>query len=111
MRTSREFTTVTVWLEHYLSIKQERLKTGKIKINSVKQKKKPIELFRQHPGMLHIKDVRVREVAELLGSVKAQGNNRMAQVVRMVLIDVFKEAQHAGYVLPGPCTANKITKQ
>ena len=25
----------------------------------------------------------------------------MAQVVRMVLIDVFKEAQHAGHVPPG----------
>ena len=34
----------------------------------------------------------------------------MAQVVRMVLIDVFKEAQHAGYVPPGYNPA-KATKQ
>lgn len=42
----------------------------------------------------------------------------MAQVVRMVLIDVFKEAQHAGHVPPGYNPAqttkqprNKISRQ
>ncbi|NGE24763.1 integrase, partial [Klebsiella pneumoniae] len=40
---------------------------------------------------------------------KARGQHRMAQVVRSVLIDVFKEAQHAGEVPPGynPALATK----
>lgn len=118
MRESREFITVTTWLDRYLEIQQERLESGEIKINSVKQKKKPVELLRQHSGMLYLKDVTALEVAEIIDAVKAQGHNRMAQVVRMAIIDVFKEAQHAGHVPPGynPAQAtkqprNRVTRQ
>lgn len=38
MRESREFITVTTWLDRYLAIQQERLDAGGIKLNSVKQK-------------------------------------------------------------------------
>jgi integrase len=101
MRESREFITVTTWLDRYLAIQQERLETGDIKLNSVKQKKKPVELLRQHAGMIYLKDITTLEIAEVVDAVKAQGYNRMAQVVRTTLIDVFKEAQHAGHVPPG----------
>ncbi|EJR0236036.1 TPA: phage integrase Arm DNA-binding domain-containing protein [Enterobacter hormaechei] len=101
MRESREFITVTTWLDRYLAIQQERLDTGDIKLNSVKQKKKPVELLRQHAGMMYLKDITTMEIAEVVDAVKAQGYNRMAQVVRTTLIDVFKEAQHAGHVPPG----------
>ncbi|AHM74557.2 site-specific integrase [Yersinia hibernica] len=118
MRESREFITVTTWLDRYLEIQQERLEAGEIKINSVKQKRKPVELLRQHSGMLYLKDITALEVAEIIDAVKAQGHNRMAQVVRMSIIDIFKEAQHAGQVPPGynPAQAtkqprNKVTRQ
>lgn len=118
MRESREFITVTTWLDRYLAIQQERLETGDIKLNSVKQKKKPVELLRQHAGMMYLKDITALEIAEIVDAVKVQGHNRMAQVVRMVLIDVFKEAQHAGHVPPGynPAQAtkqprNRVTRQ
>ena len=101
MRESREFITVTTWLDRYLAIQQERLEAGDIKLNSVKQKKKPVELLRQHSGMMYLKDITTLEIAEVVDMVKAQGYNRMAQVVRTTLIDVFKEAQHAGHVPPG----------
>ena len=101
MRESREFITVTTWLDRYLAIQQERLETGDIKLNSVKQKKKPVELLRQHSGMMYLKDITTLEIAEVVDMVKVQGYNRMAQVVRTTLIDVFKEAQHAGHVPPG----------
>lgn len=101
MRESREFITVTTWLDRYLAIQQERLDTGDIKLNSVKQKKKPVELLRQHSGMMYLKNITTLEIAEIVDMVKAQGYNRMAQVVRTTLIDVFKEAQHAGHVPPG----------
>lgn len=101
MRESREFVSVTTWLDRYLSVQQDRLNAGEIKINSVKQKKKPVELLRQHCGMMYLKDVTALEVAEIVDAVKAEGHNRMAQVVRMVMIDIFKEAQHAGHVPPG----------
>lgn len=109
LRQSREFITVTTWLDRYLEIQQERLKSGEIKLNSVKQKKKPVELLRQNYGMMYLKDVGALEVAEIVDAVKAEGHNRMAQVVRMAIIDVFKEAQHAGHVPPGynPAQATK----
>lgn len=109
MRASREFVSVTTWLDRYLEIQQERLEAGEIKINSVKQKKKPVELLRQHSGMLYLKDITALEIAEIIDDVKSQGHSRMAQVVRMVLIDVFQEAQHAGHVPPGynPAAATK----
>ncbi|EAZ4876730.1 integrase [Salmonella enterica] len=110
LRESREFITVTTWLDRYLAIQQERLETGDIKLNSVKQKKKPVELLRQHAGMMYLKDVSALEIAEVVDAVKALGHNRMAQVVRMTLIDVFKEAQHAGHVPPGYNPA-KATRQ
>lgn len=50
--------------------------------------------------MMYLKDITTLEIAEVVGAVKAQGYNRMAQVVRRTLIDVFKEAQHAGHVPP-----------
>lgn len=53
-----------------------------------------------------------------LSLMRREGHNRMVQVVRMVLIDVFKEAQHAGHVPPGYNPAqttkqprNKINRQ
>jgi len=109
MRESREFITVTTWLDRYLEIQQERLVSGEIKLNSVKQKKKPVDLLRQHCGMMFLMDVGALQVAEIVDAVKAEGHNRMAQVVRMAIIDVFREAQHAGHVPPGynPAQATK----
>lgn len=40
----------------------------------------------------------VRDIAQLLGVYVMAGQLRMAQVVRTVLVDIFKEAQHAGEV-------------
>ena len=65
-----------------------------------------------------ISAVDVRDIAQLLEEYISAGQPRMAQVVRSVLIDVFKEAQHYGEVPPGynPALATKqprrkITRQ
>lgn len=59
--------------------------------------------------MMYLKGVGALEVAEIVDAVKAEGHNRMAQVVRIAIIDVFKEAQHAWHVPPGynPAQATK----
>ncbi|EMI5489716.1 phage integrase Arm DNA-binding domain-containing protein [Providencia stuartii] len=101
--------SVSNWIDKYLEIQQERVDLGELKINSYKQKIKPLNLFKQHCGMLSLKDVTALEIARITDEVKALGHNRMAQVVRVVLIDVYKEAQHAGHVPPGynPAQATK----
>lgn len=110
--------TANTWLDRYCSIQDERLKSGDIRPNTYKQKAKPIALLRARVGMKTISMVDVRDIAQILDEYIADGQARMAQVIRSVLIDVFKEAQHVGEVPPGynPALATKqprrkITRQ
>ena len=110
--------TTSTWLDRYQAIQNDRLKSGDIKLNTYKQKAKPVSLLRERAGLKLISAVDVRDIAQLLDEYIAAGQPRMAQVVRSVLIDVFKEAQHYGEVPPGynPALATKqprrkITRQ
>ncbi|EJF7044083.1 site-specific integrase [Escherichia coli] len=110
--------TTSTWLDRYQAIQDDRLKSGDIKLNTYKQKAKPVSLLRERAGMKFISSVDVRDIAQLLDEYITAGQPRMAQVVRSVLIDVFKEAQHYGEVPPGynPALATKqprrkITRQ
>lgn len=110
--------TTTTWLDRYWKIQEERLTAGDIKQNTFKQKAKPIALLKERVGMKQISSVDVRDIAVILEEYITAGQPRMAQVIRSVLIDVFKEAQHYGEVLPGynPALATKqprlkITRQ
>ncbi|KQN46917.1 integrase [Serratia sp. Leaf50] len=101
--------TVTTWLDRYIKIQEDRLKDGEIKLNTFKQKITPIELFRRECGLMELQSIGAKDIARLIEDYKKKGQRRMAQVVRMVLIDVYKEAQHAGEVKPGynPALATK----
>ncbi|WP_108477971.1 phage integrase Arm DNA-binding domain-containing protein [Providencia alcalifaciens] len=101
--------SVTNWIDKYLEVQKDRLDAQELKFNSYKQKIKPLNLFRQHYGTLSLKDITALEISRIIDEVKMLGHDRMAQVVRMVLIDVFKEAQHFGHVPPGynPALATK----
>lgn len=110
--------TTSTWLDRYQAIQEDRLKSGDIKLNTYKQKAKPVSLLRERAGVKLISAVDVRDIAQLLDEYISAGQPRMAQVVRSVLIDVFKEAQHYGEVPPGynPALATKqprrkITRQ
>ncbi|CAD5472103.1 site-specific integrase [Escherichia coli] len=110
--------TTSTWLDRYQAIQDDRLESGDIKLNTYKQKAKPVSLLRERAGMKLISSVDARDIAQLLDEYITAGQPRMAQVVRSVLIDVFKEAQHYGEVPPGynPALATKqprrkITRQ
>ncbi|MCE9895872.1 site-specific integrase [Citrobacter portucalensis] len=110
--------TTSTWLDRYQAIQDDRLTSGDIRLNTYKQKAKPVSLLRERAGMKLISAVDVRDIAQLLEEYISAGQPRMAQVVRSVLIDVFKEAQHYGEVPPGynPALATKqprrkITRQ
>ena len=118
MKGKRTDITVTEWIDKYIVIQEERLKNNELRPNSFRQKNKPLRLFREHCGMRYLKDIETIDIAEITNAIKNDGFSRMAQVVRMVLVDVFKEAQHAGYVPPGynPAMAtkqprHKVTRQ
>ncbi|EHW4797371.1 phage integrase Arm DNA-binding domain-containing protein [Escherichia coli] len=101
--------TTSTWLDRYQAIQEDRLKSGDIKLNTYKQKAKPVSLLRERAGLKLISAVDVRDIAQLLDEYISAGQPRIAQVVRSVLIDVFKEAQHYGEVPPGynPALATK----
>lgn len=110
--------TTNTWLDRYWKIQGERLDSDDIKLNTYKQKAKPVALLRERVSMKLISSVDVRDIAEILEVYISDGQPRMAQVIRSVLIDVFKEAQHYGEVPPGynPALATKqprrrITRQ
>jgi len=118
MKGKRTDITVTEWIDKYIKIQEERLKNNELRPNSFRQKNKPLRLFREHCGIRYMKDIETIDIAEITDAIKNDGFSRMAQVVRMVLVDVFKEAQHAGYVPPGynPAMAtkqprHKVTRQ
>lgn len=104
--------SVSSWLDIYWKIQEERLQDGELKASSVNQKKAPIKVMRAVIGNKMISEVSVRDIADILSPYKERGQLVMAQVVRRVIIDVFKEAQHAGEVSPGynPATATKQPK-
>ena len=95
------FITVSSWLDKYLKIQNERLKSGEIKLNTFKQKSAPVEAFRRECGAMELQSIGAKDIATIIEQYKDRGQRRMAQVVRMVLVDVYKEAQHAGEVEPG----------
>jgi len=43
--------TVSTWLDRYWKIQEERLATGDIRLNTFKQKSKPVSLLRERVGM------------------------------------------------------------
>lgn len=118
MKGKRTDITVTEWIDKYIVIQEERLKNNELRPNSFRQKNKPLRLFRENCGMRYLKDIETIDIAEITDAIKNDGFSRMAQVVRIVLVDVFKEAQHAGYIPPGynPAMAtkqprHKVTRQ
>ncbi|WBF44485.1 site-specific integrase [Serratia rubidaea] len=111
-RTIGEGISVSGWLDRYWKIQEERQRLGEIKPITVKQKKNPVKVMRENIGNKQLSDVSVRDIADILEPYKERGQAIMAQVVRRVIIDVFKEAQHAGEVPPGynPAQATKNPK-
>ncbi|WP_076706890.1 phage integrase Arm DNA-binding domain-containing protein [Yersinia enterocolitica] len=109
IRTLGGSISVSTWLDQYLKIQDERIEAKEITENTVKQKIAPIKSMREKLGMKPIHDVDTRDIADILDEYKKRGHSRMAQVVRTTLIDVFREAQHAGEVPPGynPALATK----
>ncbi len=116
--TGKAISTNT-WLDRYWKIQQERLRSGDIKENTIKQKAKPVSLLKERVGMKLISAVNVRDIAQILDEYLAERDNlEWLRSFALSLIDVFKEAQHAGEVPPGynPALATKqprrkITRQ
>ncbi|MEE9651549.1 phage integrase Arm DNA-binding domain-containing protein [Enterobacter soli] len=92
---------VSDWIKKYMDIQMERMRDGEIKKPTVKSRKACSRVLSDRVPNLRLKDVDTKIIATIIDEYKAEGKHRMGQLVRSVLTDVFKEAQHAGEVAPG----------
>lgn len=108
-RAVNQSITTQTWLNRYRKIQQDKAKAGEIKAATVKMREPALNLMTSHFGLKPLAEVGTRDVAEIIDEMSDRGVARMAQMVRSVMIDVFKEAQHAGEVPPGynPALATK----
>lgn len=60
----------------------------------------PLRVFDERFGTRPLDAITVKDVVSVLEEYKARGHNRMGQIFRKVLIDVFREAQQTGDVPP-----------
>ncbi|GAB6263219.1 phage integrase Arm DNA-binding domain-containing protein [Photobacterium sp. R1] len=100
------------WCEKYMEIQQDRLDEGEIAITTYKTRKTAVNVLTTRCKSVGIKDLDTKTLATIVDEYKKSGKARMAQVLRSVWIDVFKEAQHAGEVDAGynPALATKNPK-
>lgn len=92
---------VKEWIVRYNKIQIERLENGEIKKPTVDSRRLCSLILSDRAPHVRLKEVDTKMIATLIDEYKAAGKPRMGQLVRAVLIDVFKEAQHAGEVPPG----------
>lgn len=90
--------TVSEYLVRYKKLQEERLARNEIKLNTFKQKVSPLKVFEDHLGQRQLDLITVKDIVSILEEYKEKGHNRMGQIFRKVVIDVFKEAQQVGEV-------------
>ncbi|AYN29963.1 integrase [Buttiauxella sp. 3AFRM03] len=93
--------SLKAWVERYIKIQQQRLDAGELSTVSFKEKKRMAELLSARLGSRPLKDLEVRDFALLLDEYLDAGHASSAMNNRVLWVDIFLEAQHAGEVPPG----------
>lgn len=93
--------SLSSWVERYLKIQASRLKNNLIASATYSEKVRMSELLVGRLGSQPLKNLEVRDFALILDEWIDKDMNSTAQNNRVLWIDIFKEAQHAGEVPPG----------
>ncbi|MGR5323667.1 phage integrase Arm DNA-binding domain-containing protein [Vibrio sp. DNB22_17_1] len=112
VRVEHKGISTKAWCERYLEIQFERLEDEEITIHTVKTRKTAVKVLIERCQTIGIKELDTKTLATILDEYKKARKHRMAQVLRSVWIDVYKEAQQAGEVSSGynPALATKNPK-
>lgn len=89
------------WIDVYIATQHRRLEKGELKKKTVDIRVSGLKDFRRYAGNKMLTDITVKDIVQVLEVKIDAGTMRMAQIVRATLIDLFKEAQHAGEVPHG----------
>jgi len=100
---------VKAWVEHYCVAQDKRMARGELAKATVRNRKACANVLAGRIPNTLLEKVGVREMAGILNEYIDQEKLRMAQLLRSVWVDLFKEAQYAGEVPPGfnPALATK----
>lgn len=66
-------TTVSEWIVRYRKLQDQRYETGEIKLNTLKQKNAPLNVFESHLGMRSIDSITVKDIVGILDDYKNKG--------------------------------------
>lgn len=117
-RETNKGITANSWVDKYRKMLKEKVKNGEIKPKTATGKEPALKAFVEQCGIKPLPEIGARDIAGILDIYIEQGKGRMAQMVRSVLSDLFKEAQHMGEVPVGynPAIATrqpraKVTRQ
>jgi integrase len=93
--------SVKGWIERYIRIQKQNLDNGSLSLSRYKEKKRMAELLSSRMGARALKEIEVRDFAILLDEFLDAGHASSALCNRVVWVDIYQEAQHAGEVPPG----------
>ncbi|MEG5951097.1 phage integrase Arm DNA-binding domain-containing protein [Enterobacter kobei] len=93
--------SLKAWIERYLKIQKQSLDAGSLSKKRYSEKKRMAELLSRRLGSHPIKSLAVKDFAMLLDEYLDAGYASSALCNRVVWVDIFTEAQHAGEVPPG----------
>lgn len=109
---ARRGISLKAWIERYLKIQKQSLDAGSLSMKRYKEKKRMAELLSKRLGSRPMKSLEVKDFAILLDEYLDAGHASSALCNRVVWVDIFTEAQHAGEVPPGwnpPAATKKPT--
>lgn len=92
---------IHTWLERYTEQLNKRRDRKELAASTVRTRTLSAHILKERISNGYLVDVGAREMAAILEEYKDQGKLRMAQLLRSVWCDIFKEAQYAGEVPPG----------
>lgn len=103
---------IHAWLERYIEQLNKRLERRELASSTVRTRRLSAMILKERIANKYLVDVGAREMAAILEEYKDQDKLRMAQLLRSVWCDVFKEAQYAGEAPPGfnPALATRRVK-
>lgn len=104
--------TVAGWAERYLALQDRRLKDGDLKLSTIKIRRVVANVLIAQLGIKSIDAVTVRDMHTLIESYITQGKTTMANTIRSISGDFFREAQLAGELSGGfnPALATRAAK-
>lgn len=97
--------TLADWLDTYAGIIDKRLADGDIAKSTAASTKQKCATISKAIGQTLLREVSTRTIAEFLASYGEK--DRMAQAMRSLLLDVFREAIAAGWCERNPVTVTR----